>query len=285
MTYKLLKIQSKYAKIILLELANGHWERLVYMKIISWNLNGLLSCVENGSFNAIADLKPDIVCLQEIRTNEEPKIIAKYKHFFNHCDRQKYSGTAILTAKPPKRVYNGFESDFSDVDFPDNEGRIMTVEFEKLYVVNVYVPNSQQNLERSNYRLEWDTALYDYIDGLIYDKPVIICGDFNTVRSELDFFEENMRQMWSMQGYLSDEQSNLESLLELGLTDVFRELYPTTRSYTWWSNRLNRREVDRGWRLDYFLVSDNLMKNVVDIKHLSDIKGSDHCPIMLEVKI
>lgn len=255
------------------------------MKIISWNLNGLLSTVENGCFKAISDLKPDFLCLQEIRTNDEPQIISKYRHFFNHSDKAKYSGTAVLTAKPPLRVWSGFESDYSDVVFPDNEGRIMTVDLGSAFLVNVYVPNSQMNLERQQYRLDWDSALFEYIEGLKYEKAVIICGDFNTVRSELDVFEENLRQMWSMQGYLSDEQANLENLLELGLTDVFRELYPTKRSYTWWSNRKSRREVDRGWRLDYFLVSDDLMKKVVDIKHLSDIKGSDHCPIMLEVKI
>lgn len=250
------------------------------MKIVSWNLNGLLSTVDNDCFEPIAALKPDFVCLQEIRTNEEPRTLRGYRHYWNHCERNKYSGTALLALKPPISVRNGF-----DGIFPDNEGRIITAELDGAFLVNVYVPNSQQNLKRRNFRLEWDKALYEYIDGLLCDKPVIICGDFNTVRGELDYFAENERQYFAMQGYASDELSNLEDLLELGLTDVFRELNPDERSYTWWSNRLNRREVNRGWRLDYFFVSDELMQNVVDIKHLTEIKGSDHCPIMLEVRL
>lgn len=248
-------------------------------KIISWNLNGLLSCVENNDFIPINSLKPDILCLQEIRTNTEPKVIDNYRHYWNASNRNKYSGTAVLVKNKPVKVINGFDGE------NDNEGRIITVELEKFYVINVYVPNSQQNLERKAFRNEWDRLLREYVEQLMEDKPIIICGDFNVVRDEIDFYKENERQYWKMQGYISDERSNLESLLDLGLIDVFRELNPEKRGYTWWSNRLNKRQEDRGWRLDYFLISEGLMDSVIDMRHLSDIGGSDHCPIMLEVRI
>lgn len=248
------------------------------MKIISWNLNGLPASMKNGALNVFEDMLPDIICLQEIRTHQEPVILDGYHHFWNHGDRERYSGTAVLTFEKPLRVFSGFLSDFDD-----SEGRLITVELEKAFIVNAYVPNSQQNLKRRTYRMKWDAAFREHIAELMEDKPVIVCGDFNVAREDIDIYAENMRQYWAEQGYASDERSNFETLLEEGLTDAFRALHPDERSYTWWSNRLHKRNDNRGWRLDYFLVSDDLMESVSSVSHLSDIVGSDHCPIELEV--
>ena len=249
------------------------------MKIISWNLNGLLSCVANKSIFPLLNYNPDIICCQEIRTKEEPLIIEGYNHIWNHAEREKYSGTAVLTIPYPMEIFRGFG------DNKDIEGRLITLEYEDFYLINAYVPNSQLNLKRKAYRLEWDYKFRDYIDDLIGVKPIIICGDFNVTRNEIDVFEENKRAFLQEQGLISDERANLEELLNLGFIDVFREFYPDTRSYTWWSNRLNRRNVNRGWRLDYFLVSEELKDRIVDINHLTNVEGSDHCPIILEVEI
>ncbi len=250
------------------------------MKIVSWNLNGLLASLQNGAMSAIEDIQPDVICLQEIRTREEPVIFSDYYHFWNHSERDGYSGTAVLTKEKPIRAFTDFLNGFEDT-----EGRLITIELDSVYVVNTYVPNSQQNLKRHAYRMQWDEAFREHIAELLEDKPVIICGDFNVARTSMDIYEENMRQAFAEQGYTSDERSNFETLLEEGLIDVFRELYPEKRSYTWWSNRLNKRSENRGWRLDYFLVSSELFDSIADISHLTDILGSDHCPIELEVDI
>lgn len=249
------------------------------MKIITWNLNGLLSSVQNRVFDDIAVLEPDVICLQEIRTQQEPVILSGYQHFWNHSDRDGYSGTAVLTKSRPVQVIRGPGTE------EDEEGRVLTLEFEKCFLVNAYAPNSQQNLQRRAYRMNWDTQFYEFAGTLMEEKGVVICGDFNVTRSELDIYAENQRQVWAQMGYASDERSNLESFLELGYTDVFRFLYPEKRSYTWWSNRLNKRKENRGWRLDYFFVSDDLLSGVVRVEHLEEVRGSDHCPVLLEVSV
>ena len=206
-------------------------------------------------------------------------MIEGYNHIWNHAERDKYSGTAILTHVDPNDIVFGFGDD------DDVEGRLITLEYDDFYLVNAYVPNSQMNLKRKAYRLEWDSTFREYIENLMMDKSVIICGDFNVTRSEIDVFAENERALNQERGLISDERADLEELLNLGLIDVFRELNPDERSYTWWSNRLNRRSLNRGWRLDYFLVSDDLRDKIIDMKHLTDIEGSDHCPLMLELEI
>ena len=206
-------------------------------------------------------------------------MIEGYNHIWNHAERDKYSGTAILTHSEPNEIVFGFGDD------DDVEGRLITLEYDDFYLVNAYVPNSQMNLKRKAYRLEWDSIFREYIENLMMDKSVIICGDFNVTRSEIDVFAENERALNQERGLISDERADLEELLNLGLIDVFRELNPDERSYTWWSNRLNRRSLNRGWRLDYFLVSDDLRDKIIDMKHLTDIEGSDHCPLMLELEI
>lgn len=254
------------------------------MRILSWNLNGLNATMKNCPFNAETLGFPDVVCFQEIRTSSEPVVLPGYSHFWNPAMRSGYAGTALLSKSKPLNVTNGFGAAFQD-----DEGRIIVAEYPSCYVVNLYVPNAQKGgkngLKRQAYRLRWDDALLEYVKELSDNKKVILCGDFNVIRGELDYFEENMRQYWADQGFASDEQSQLETLLELGFVDVFRELHPNKRSYTWWSNRLQKREQDRGWRLDYFIISDSLMGKVKRIEHLSHVYGSDHCPIALEVSL
>lgn len=250
------------------------------MKIVSWNLNGLQACLKSQCFEPVAEIAPDILCLQEIRTQEEPEILPGYYHYWNHSEREGYSGTALLCHEKPIRLMYGLGSDDSD-----EEGRSITVEYPEFFLINAYVPNSQRNLQRHDYRRVWDEHLRNYAQSLLEYKPVIITGDFNVAREDIDIYPENLRQYWASQGFASDERSDLETLIELGFQDTFRTLYPDVRSYTWWSNRLRKREQNRGWRLDYFLVDDNLMPFVRDVAHLADIMGSDHCPILLEVNL
>lgn len=252
------------------------------IKIISWNVNGILACNNSGSFAKIAALNPDIIFLQETKTHQKPTILDGYMHVYNLAQRDGYSGTAVLYKKEltPKSIFSGFHT-----YPPDTEGRVITVELDSVFVVGAYFPNSQANLNRHDYRMEWDKCFYNHINELLWEKPVIICGDFNLVCSELDFFEENEREKFKMKGYITDEQNSFQALVDLGFKDVYRTLCPTTRSYTWWSNRLNKREQNRGWRLDYFLVSEEIFDGILSITHHSNIYGSDHCPIELHIEV
>lgn len=251
------------------------------MKVISWNLNGLLSCVKNNSFEPIIKQEPTVVCCQEIRTQQRVEVLPGYTHYWNPCLRDGYSGTLTMAKELPLAVEEGL-----GVPELDAEGRVLTLEFKPFFLVNAYVPNSQKNLQRQEFRREWDDAFRTYAERLLRKKPVIICGDFNVALREIDIFPENMREYWAQQGYESDERAALESLLDLGLVDAFRYLYPdTVGAYTWWSNRLQKRKENRGWRLDYFFLSNTLLPSVRDIKHLTEVQGSDHCPIMLEMDI
>lgn len=191
------------------------------MKIVSWNLNGLSSCIQNNSFAPIADIGPDILCLQEIRTQQEPQILPGYQHCWNHGQRNGYAGTAVLYKKESLSVSFGLGDDDAD-----EEGRTIILEYKGFYLINAYVPNSQKNLIRHAYRLEWDQLLIDRVSQLRELKPVIVCGDFNVARAEIDIYPENMRQYWAGLGYASDERSDMETLIELGLVDAFRELNP-----------------------------------------------------------
>lgn len=249
------------------------------MKIVSWNLNGLLSSLKNDVFKPVLASGVDMLCLQEIRTQQEPTVADGYFHIWNHSERDGYAGTAILCKHRPLRVIRGFYGE------NDPEGRTLTVELERCFLVNAYVPNSQQNLQRHAFRMEWDEGFREFVCWLRDEKPVIICGDFNVARTELDIYPENMRQYWAEQGYASDERSNFETLIECGFSDVFRQLHPEERSYTWWSNRLNKRQQNRGWRLDYFLVDDDLMDTIHSVEHMQSVLGSDHCPITLEIMV
>ena len=228
------------------------------MRIISWNLNGLLSCVEHGSFRPISELAPDVMCCQEIRTKQQAEVLPGYQHFWNPSERDGYSGTLTMTRRSPLKVTAGL-----CVPELDAEGRVQIIEYPHLFIVNAYAPNSQKNLMRRQFRAQWDEAFRERVCELSEEKPVIACGDFNVTLSDIDIYPENLRQYWAQQGYASDERSNLETLMERGFTDAFRHLYPeATGTYTWWSNRRNKRDENRGWRLDYFFVSDGVLLHV-----------------------
>ena len=247
------------------------------MKVISWNLNGLLSSVRNGAMIPLEALAPDVVCFQEIRTKQTTEVLPGYHHFWNPSQREGYSGTLSISKEKPLQVIWGLGNERLD-----QEGRVLTLEFPALFIVNCYAPNSQSNLVRHQFRLDWDTALRRFLCELIEKKPVVACGDFNVARLDIDIYPQNLRQYWASQGYASDERSNLETLLECGFHDAYRILYPDAEgSYTWWSNRKKKRSENRGWRLDYFLISDRLLPKLVDVRHHADLLGSDHCPIEL----
>ena len=181
------------------------------MRILSWNINGLPSCLKSGAFEPLRTYQADAICLQEIRTRAEPVLLEGYRHYWHHSIRDKYSGTAMLLREEPLRVHYGLTDDFDD-----SEGRAITAELRDFFLVNVYVPNSQQTFYRHAYRREWDAVLRAYVRDLLYDKPVVICGDFNVARESIDIYPENMRLYWAEQGYASDERSDLETLLEEG---------------------------------------------------------------------
>lgn len=251
------------------------------MKIVTWNVNGIIPCLNNGSLKPLCALSPDLICFQETRTGERPEAVPGYHHHWNASERSGYAG--VMSATKKKAIYA--ECGVGDPAL-DREGRLLSLEFEEFYSVNAYFPKSQGSLARHSYRMEWDEALREKLLAMDERKPVILCGDFNITRSSFDVYPENERLIWAEKGYMSEERESLEGLLEIGFTDVFRALYPEqTGAYTWWSNRMNKRKENRGWRLDYFCVSDRLMPKVRGICHHAEIMGSDHCPILLDIKL
>ncbi|WP_409969855.1 exodeoxyribonuclease III [Bengtsoniella intestinalis] len=248
------------------------------MKIISWNVNGLRACMKKGFVEKIQELDADVYCIQEIKsTRKQAKLeISGYEAYWNSSRRRGYSGVLVLSRVPPISVREGLGLEQFDI-----EGRILTLEFEDFYLINVYQPMSKGRLSRDNYRSDWDDAFFKYLKAL--NKPMIICGDFNVAHTYIDIYPENLRNEKNPVGFQPIERAKFERLLHWGLVDVYRLQNPETRGYTWWSYRLFKRREDRGWRLDYFLVSQRLLPTVLDTEILSHIHGSDHCPISLEV--
>jgi exodeoxyribonuclease-3 len=241
------------------------------MKFATWNVNGLRACA-NSFFDYLVDANADFYALQEIKLNEPINDLEglDYCIEWNISKRPGYSGTAIFYKNKPLSVRYGF----GDIKF-DREGRLITLEYPNYYFINVYVPNSQGKLERWHYRLDFDFAFRDYIDALRKNKNIIICGDLNVAHSNLDIHQENFRNDDEQHGFSSEEREGLNELLDLGLVDVFRALNPTKADYTWLSRR----------RLDYFLVSENIMPNVQSCKIRADVRGSDHVPVEMEIEI
>ena len=250
------------------------------MKLVTWNVNGIKACIKNnGLYTLLNSVKADIYCLQEVKSKAELDI-DNYYQFWNLCQNKKgYSGTLVLTKKEPLSVKFGIGNEFMD-----QEGRCITLEFEDFILINVYVPNAESGLERKSFRSEWDTAFFEYVKTT--EKPLIICGDFNVARESIDIYPENLRNIPNPPGFLPEVRSAMEHLLERAkLYDVYRTLHPEGISYTWWSNRMHKRRENRGWRLDYFLVSRELIGDIKHIRHRTDIYGSDHCPVELSINL
>ena len=253
------------------------------MVIVSWNVNGLISWVDSQSYLPIIDLAPDVFCVQEIKTKRHISALDGYYHYWNPCERDGYHGTLTATREEPLQVIYGT----GDEDL-DAEGRVLTVELRTMFIVNCYAPRAV-SLERREFRRRWDEALHVFAHKLLNrGKQVVLCGDFNVVRSELDVYPENDREHYAMKGILSDERGSLESFLASGFVDMYRYLcLGQDTCYTWWSARKNKRSDNRGWRLDYFFVSSFAVEQgcIKQMRHLTNIHGSDHAPILLELDV
>ena len=250
------------------------------MKLISWNVNGLRACMGKGFLDFLKASDADIVCLQETKMQREQAdfIIGGYEEYWNSAEKKGYSGTAVFTKKPPLSVSYGI-----GIPEHDTEGRVITAEFPDFFLVNVYTPNSQQELARLPYRMQWEDAFRDYLKTLDQKKPLIVCGDMNVAHEEIDL--KNPKTNRKNAGFTNEERQKMTELLSSGFIDTFRLLYPDTEGvYSWWSYRFHAREKNAGWRIDYFLVSDRLKDRVSDSRIDTDVFGSDHCPIELILK-
>lgn len=247
------------------------------MKIISWNVNGIPSKVKRGDFAPLTERQPEVICVQEVRTKTEPIVAEGYHHVWNHSERDGVWGTLTLCRNEPREV-------LTELGIPeiDREGRLIATDMGRMWIVNAYVPNASGGLRRREVRRIWDEALLDFAQELAARKPTLICGDFNVAPHDEDIYEGNKHYGEELEGFPTEERSGLQEILDAGFTDVFRHMHPNARdAYTWWATRKRRREVNRGWRLDLFLASDGLLPKVTSVEHLTDIYGSDHCPIEL----
>ena len=250
------------------------------MKIVSWNVNGLRACMDNF-FDYVADSDADFVAIQETRVTEPITDLdgLGYLITWNIAEKLGYSGTAVLHKHPPLSIRHGLGKKYINKD-----ARVITLEYLDYYVITVYVPNFQTYTSKWYSRLDFDDAFLKYTDKLLRKKHLIICGDFNIAHKHIDIFPENSRNPEEQYGYLSEERDSFETLLSLGLVDVFRYVNPTERAYTWWS-QMHPRCENKGRRLDYFLVSSNLLPKIKSCRIRSDILGSDHAPIELEIEL
>jgi exodeoxyribonuclease III len=250
------------------------------MRLISWNVNGLRACLNKGFAEYFSDMDADIFCLQETKLQPEQVEITfeGYHQYFNSAVKKGYSGTAIFCKQEPLKVTFGI-----GMDKHNDEGRVITLEFEDFYMVTVYTPNSQRELARLNYRMEWEDDFRVYLMELDKKKPVIVCGDMNVPHKEIDL--KNPKSNTKSAGFTIEERDKMTMLLESGFIDTFRYKYPeVTDAYTWWSYMFKAREKNVGWRIDYFLVSERLKDRVEDAKIHMKVIGSDHCPVELLLK-
>lgn len=248
------------------------------MKLVSWNVNGIRACVKKGFLEYFKEVDADIFCLQETKLQEGQITLELegYHQYWNYALKKGYSGTAIFTKEKPISVKYGV-GDRNE----EPEGRIITLEFEKFYMVNVYTPNAKRDLTRLDYRLEWEDEILEYLKALDMKKPVIYCGDLNVAHSSLDL--RNPKTNVGNSGFTLEERGKMTELLEAGFIDTFRHFYPDQEgAYSWWSYMSKVRERNIGWRIDYFIVSERLADELKDASIHSNIMGSDHCPIVLE---
>ncbi|OZV69805.1 exodeoxyribonuclease III [Winogradskyella aurantia] len=254
------------------------------MNIVSWNVNGIRAIVKKDFYETIKTLNPNILCLQETKAqnDETKKVLASlddYCQYYNAADKKGYSGTAVLSKTKPESLTN----DMGIIEH-DAEGRIQCAEYENFYLVNVYVPNSGQQLDRLEYRKQWDADFLMYLKKLEKTKPVIVCGDFNVAHHAIDLKNDKSNYNKTA-GYTQTEIDGMDNFISAGFVDAYRYLHPNTIAYTYWSYRFKARERNTGWRIDYFLVSRSLMENVKSAEILSQYYGSDHCPIELEIDL
>ena len=250
------------------------------MKLISWNVNGLRACLGKGFSDYFAQQDADFFCLQETKMQPgQAQIPAPdYVEFFNSAEKKGYSGTAILAKRQPLSVKLGMDSELHD-----HEGRLITLEYDRFFLVTVYTPNSQRELTRLAYRMTWEDAFADYLVRLDEQKPVVVCGDMNVAHREIDL--KNPKTNVHNAGFTQEERDKMSALLERGFVDSFRYLHPEERDrYSWWSYMMKSRERNIGWRIDYFLVSRRIAENIVTADIDDQIMGSDHCPVILELK-
>ncbi|KGR75877.1 exodeoxyribonuclease III [Ureibacillus manganicus] len=251
------------------------------MKFISWNVNGIRACLTKGFLNYFHEVDADFFCIQETKCQDGQVQLdlEGYEQFWNYAEKKGYSGTAIFTKHRPKNVRYGV-----GVEEDEMEGRIITLEYEQFYLVNVYTPNSQRDLARLKFRLEWEDKLKEYLLSLNVEKPVIYCGDLNVAHTEIDL--KNAKSNIGNSGFTYEERGKMSELLSSGFTDSFRFLYPEkTDSYTWWSYMNKVRERNIGWRIDYFIVSNALSELIKEASIHSEVFGSDHCPILLDIEL
>lgn len=250
------------------------------MKFITWNVNGLRACLGKGFSEFIQSESPDFVCLQETKMQEGQAEITLegYRQYWNSAQKKGYSGTAIFAKEEPITVsYN------IGVDGHDTEGRSITLEYPDFYLITEYTPNAQDKLARIDYRLEWEAARRNYLMELDKKKPIILCGDLNVAHQEIDL--KNPKSNRGNAGFSDQEREAFGKLLDMGLVDSYRTLYPeATGQYTWWSYRFNARANNAGWRIDYFLLSQRIKERIEDVILRQDVLGSDHCPVILHMK-
>lgn len=249
------------------------------MKLISWNVNGIRACLQKGFMDFFEEADADIFCLQEtkLQAGQHDLQLPGYHQYWNYAEKKGYSGTALFTKTEPVSVVYGM-----NIEEHDHEGRVITAEYEDFYVVTVYTPNSQRELTRLAYRMEWEAAFLAYINELKKKKGVIFCGDLNVAHKEIDL--KNPKTNHKNAGFTDEERNCFTTVLENGYIDTFRYFYPDlTDAYSWWSYMANARAKNVGWRIDYFVVSENLKDRLSDARIHSAIMGSDHCPVELEI--
>jgi exodeoxyribonuclease-3 len=251
------------------------------MKMISWNVNGLRACVGKGFKDYFDEADADFFCVQETKLQEGQIDFAPegYYSYWNYAEKKGYSGTAIFTKHEPLAVTYGL-----GIEEHDKEGRVITLEYDNFYFITVYVPNSQNELQRLDYRMKWEDAFREYIISLDKKKPVIYCGDLNVAHKEIDL--KNPKTNHHNAGFTDEERGKFSAVLESGFTDTFRHFYPDTESiYSWWSYRFRAREKNAGWRIDYFIASSSLNDKLEDAKIHTEVFGSDHCPVELDIAL
>ena len=251
------------------------------IKLISWNVNGLRACCDKGFRDIFTQLDADFFCLQETKMQEGQLDLSfeGYTSYWNYAEKKGYSGTAIFTKHQPLQVTYGL-----GIDEHDHEGRVITLEMEKFFLVTVYTPNSQDGLKRPDYRMTWDDDFRAYLQKLDQSKPVLVCGDLNVAHKEIDL--KNPKTNRINAGFTDQEREKFQLLLDAGFIDTFRYFYPEqTNIYSWWSYRFKAREKNAGWRIDYFLASASLADKLKEAKIHTEIFGSDHCPVEVTVEI